>query len=140
MYVSIERLNSPKFSVQKTGLILLNDCSFLGASPNGITSMAELLRQNACGNLEKILPRKLHISSGYVHEVEGKLTLKTNSSWYTKIQIEMAACELEEGALLIYTEKGICIVNVPFDNDFLLHLREKLKPFLLEFVLPVLLS
>ena len=46
----------------------------------------------------------------------------------------MAACELEEGALLVYTDKGICIVNVPFDKDFWLHLREKLKAFFLEFV------
>ena len=52
----------------------------------------------------------------------------------------MAACELEEGALLIYTDKGICIVNVPFDKDLWPHLREKLKTFFLEFVLPVLLS
>lgn len=37
-YVSIERLNLPKFSVRKTGLVLLNDCAFLGASPDGITS------------------------------------------------------------------------------------------------------
>ena len=41
----------------------------------------------------------------------------------------MAACELEEGALLIYTDKGICIVNVPFDKEFWLHLREKLNTF-----------
>ena len=31
-------LNLPKFSVRKTGLVLLNDYSFLGASPGGITS------------------------------------------------------------------------------------------------------
>ena len=60
--------------------------------------------------------------------------------WYTQIKIEMAACELEEGPLLIYTDKGVCIVNVPFDKDFWPHLREKLKTFFLEFVLPVLLS
>ena len=42
-YVSIERLNSPKFSVRVTGLVLLNDCSFLGASPDGITSDARVI-------------------------------------------------------------------------------------------------
>ena len=66
--------------------------------------------------------------------------MKTNSPWYTQIQIEMAACELQEGALIIYTEKGVCIVNVPFDKDFWLHLRKKLKTFFLEFVLLVLSS
>ena len=37
-YVSIEKLNSPTFSVRKTRLVLLNDYSFLGARPDGITS------------------------------------------------------------------------------------------------------
>lgn len=139
-YVSIERLNSPKFSVRKTGLVLLNDCSFLGASPDGITSDARVVEVKCLWKFREKTPKEAAISSGYVHEVEGKLTLKTNSSWYTQMQIEMAACELEEGVLLIYTDKGICIVNVPFDKDFWLHLREKLKTFFLEFVLPVLLS
>ena len=139
-YVSIERLNSPKFSVRKTGLVLLNDCSFLGASPDGITSDARVVEVKCLWKFREKTPKEAAISSGYVHEVEGKLTLKTKSSWYTQMQIEMAACELEEGVLLIYTDKGICIVNVPFDKDFWLHLREKLKTFFLEFVLPVLLS
>ena len=139
-YVSIKRLNSPKFSVRKTGLVLLNDCSFLGASPDGITSDARVVEVKCLWKFREKTPKEAAVSSGYVHEVEGKLTLKTNSSWYTQMQIEMAACELEEGVLLIYNDKGICIVNVPFDKDFWLHLREKLKTFFLEFVLPVLLS
>ena len=139
-YVSIERLNSPKFSVRKTGLVLLNDYSFLGASPDGITSDGRVVEAKCLWKFREKTPKEAAISSGHVHEVKGKLTLKTSSPWYTQIQIEMAACELEEGALLIYTDKGVCIVNVPFDKEFWLHLREKLKAFFLEFVLPTLLS
>ena len=64
--------------------------------------------------IQRKSPQEAAIYSGHVHEVQGRLTVKTNSPWYTQIQIEMAACELQEGALIIYTEKGVCIVNVPF--------------------------
>lgn len=78
-YVLIERLNSPKFSVRKTGPVLLNNCSFLGASPDGITSDD--------GVVEAKCLWKFH-----AHEIKCNLTLRTNSPWFTQIQIEVAAC------------------------------------------------
>lgn len=137
-YVSMERLNSPKFSVRKTGLVLLNDCSFLGASPDGITSDGRVVEAKCSWKYREKTPKEAAISSGHVLEVEGQMKLKTSSPWYTQMQFEMAACELEEGVLLIYTDKGICIVFVPFDKEFWLRLQEKMKAFFLEFVLPVL--
>ena len=104
-YVSIKRLNSPKFSVRKTGLVPLNDSSFLGASPDGITSDARVVGAKFLWKFRDKTPKEAANSSGYVHEVEGKLTLNKNSLWYTQMQTEMAACKLEEGALLIFTEK-----------------------------------
>ena len=104
-YVSIERLNSLKFSVRKTGLVLLNDCSFLGARPDGITTDGGVVKAKCLWKFREKTPKKAAISSGHVHEIEGKLTLRTNTPWYTQLQIEMAACELGECSLVIYTDK-----------------------------------
>lgn len=139
-YVSIERLNSPKFLVRKTGLVVLKDYSFLGASPDGITSDGRVVEVKCSWKYREKTPKEAAVSSGHVKEVDGVLKLKTSSPWYTQIQFEMAACELKEGVLLIYTDRGICIVFVPFDTEFWLQLQEKLKAFFLQFILPVLLS
>ena len=78
-YVSIERLNLPKVSVRKTGLVLLNDYSFLGASPDGITSDGRVVEAKCSWKFREKTPKEAAIGSGHVHEVEGKLTLKTSS-------------------------------------------------------------
>ena len=80
-YVSIERLNLPKFSVRKTGLVLLNNCSFLGASPDGITSDDRVVEAKCLWKFIEKTPKEAAISSGHAHEIKCNLTLRTNSPW-----------------------------------------------------------
>lgn len=139
-YVTIERLKTAKFSIRKTGLVLLNNYPFLGASPDGITSTGKVVEVKCSWKFKEKTPKEAAINSGYIHKIEGTLQLKKSSPWYTQMQFEMAACELEEGVLVLYTDRGICTIVVPFDIEFWTHLLEKLKVFFMDFVLPELLK
>ena len=93
-YISIERLKTAKFSVSKTGLVLLNNYPFLGASPDGITSNGKVVEVKCSWKFKEQTPKEAAINSGHFEEIKGELQLKKSSPWYTQLQFEMAVCEL----------------------------------------------
>jgi len=53
-----------------------------------------------------------HIAaSEYIHKVHGKYHLKRETKWYYQIQGELATTGLLMADLIIYTNKGIMIVD-----------------------------
>lgn len=96
--------------------------------------MAKLLKLSVRGSLKSKHLKKLPSILVRLKK------LKKSSPWYTQIQVEMAACELKEGVLILYSDRGVCTVSVLFDEEFCNQALEKLTAFFIDFVLPELLK
>jgi len=117
--------------VQPTGLTLLSNHHFLGATADGIVNSTvieikcPLRGENA--TVEEL------IESGYEHVEKldcGSFVLKRNSPYFDQVQGEMAIKGCEMCHFILWTRKDLEIISVPFDRD---HWLEQLLPKLLEF-------
>ena len=71
----------------------------------------------------------------------GDVKLKQETSWYYQIQGQMAITEVGNTDLIIYTNKNILVVSVPFNKSFWQTvILEKLKLFFMRFLGPEILS
>ena len=72
--------------------------------------------------------------------MNGKYKLKTETRWYYQIQGELAATCLENADLIIYTNKGILVIEVEFDLEFWKGMLKKLTDFYIGYMIPELLT
>ena len=56
---------------------------------------------------------------------EGGFTLKKNASYYYQVQLQMFVCGLSWSDFVVWTEKGIFVVTVPFDEEFVASLYKR---------------
>ena len=70
------------------------------------------------------------MSAGVGGKQEGeKLSLKKNSSYYYQVQMQMFVHELSLCDFVVWTTFGIFLVEVPFDEQFVISLVANLKEF-----------
>ena len=82
-----------------------------------------------------------HIAAAeYITNVNGQYTLKTETQWYYQIQGELATTGCKVADLIIYTNKGILVIEVEFDEAFWKAILQKLTAFNKTFVIPELLT
>ena len=65
-----------------------------------------------------------------------KWRLKKETTWYYQVQCQMAVTKVLEEDLVIYTNKGIPIIPVSFDNTLRLGVGSKLEEFNLRNMVP----
>lgn len=83
----------------------------------------------------------LHIAaSEYIIKVNGKYQLKTETRCHYQIQGELATTCLKNADLIIYTNKGILIIEVEFDVEFWNAMLKKLTDFYIGYMIPELLT
>lgn len=71
-----------------------------------------------------------HIAAAdYIYKEDGAYKLKRETKWNYQIQGEMACLELELLILVIYTNKGIIVIEVPFDEKLWKDMLLKLNKF-----------
>ena len=88
----------------------------------------ELCRSKAC--FQKNLPLHVAASEYYIAKVNGKYKLKTKTRWYYQIQGELAATCLKNADLIVYTDKGILVIEVQFNVKFLTVMLKNIDRFL----------
>lgn len=82
-----------------------------------------------------------HIAaSEYIIKVNGKYQLKTETRWHYQIQGELATTCLKNADLIIYTNKGILIIEVEFNIEFWNAMLKKLTDFYIGYMIPELLT
>ena len=114
--------------VENSGLVINVLWPHIGASPDGIRYC------DCCGRrvvevkslfAKRNLPP--HIAAAeYITKVNGHYTLNTECRWYYQIQGELATTGCKVADLIIYTNKGILVVEVEFDETFWKAVLQKL--------------
>ena len=97
--------------VSISGLVINTSWPHLGASTDGIRYC------ECCGKkvveIKSLFCKSLHIAaSEYITKVNGKYQLNTETRWHYQIQGELATTCLKNADLIIYTNKGILIIEL----------------------------
>lgn len=66
--------------------------------------------------------------------------MKTETIWYYQIQGELATTCLKNADLIIYTDKGILVIEVEFNVEFWKAMLKKLTDFYIGYIIPELLT
>ena len=123
-----------KLSITSSGLIINKLWPFLGASPDGIRicecCQRKLIEVKSMYAKRNLLPQVA--AKENLHLVDDEYVLKRETKWNCQIRGLMGITGIENCDLVIYTLKGIMIVNVKFDRDLWNEMLEKLRNFFLE--------
>jgi len=76
----------------------------------------------------------------YITQVNGQYTLKTETQWDYQIQGELATTGCKVADLIIYTNNGILVIEVEFDQTFWKAILQILTAFYKTFMIPELLT
>ncbi|XP_063963770.1 uncharacterized protein LOC129270480 [Lytechinus pictus] len=128
--------------VTRAGFIIFKDHPFLGASPDGKVSCT------CCGKgiVEVKCPYRHRMQT--VQEaladkdfcLDAELTLKKSHSYYTQIQLQIAACNVEYCDFVVWTPRSIHVDRVAKDNDFIDAMVQRLTTLWKTAILPELLT
>ena len=118
--------------VCKSGLVINTSWPHLGASPDGIR-YCECYGKRVVEIKSLFSKRNLpphFVASEYIIKVDGiKYQLKTETRWHFQIQEELAATLSKNADLIIYTNKGILIIEVEFNMELWNAMLKKLTDF-----------
>ena len=136
LYIKKQKRNHEKLSIKNSGLIVNTLWPFLGASPDGVRiceccqkKLIEIKSMYAKRNL----PPQVAAEEKLVF-VGDKYILKKETKWNYQIQGLMGITGIHCCDLVIYTFKGILIVNVKFDSELWNEMLEKLRNFFLKYI------
>ncbi|XP_078491367.1 uncharacterized protein LOC108949340 [Ciona intestinalis] len=134
--------------VVDTGLYIYQKNVFLGCSPDGVVECncnAELHRKKwlieiKCPFTYKYKPSKLAARYiGCIYD-DGQWMLHSSSKYYPQIQGQMGITRILHCSLVVYTTKGITVVEVPFDKNFFDSMIENLVNFQTLYLFPYFTS
>lgn len=128
--------------VSKSGLVVNVSWPHLGASPDGIRNCqccAKRVIEVKSIFAKRSLPPHI-AASEYLIKIDGRFHLKTETKWYYQIQGELATTGLQVADLIIYTNKGIMVVEVEFNRDLWEAMLKKLTAFYKDYLVPELLT
>ena len=136
LYIKKQKRNHEKLSIKNSELIVNTLWPFLGASPDGVRiceccqkKLIEIKSMYAKRNL----PPQVAAEEKLVF-VGDKYILKKETKWNYQIQGLMGITWIHCCDLVIYTFKGILIVNVKFDSELWNEMLEKLRNFFLKYI------
>lgn len=131
-----------ELAVVESGLVINQKWPFLGASPDRIRFCKchgkTLVECKSLFSKRNLLPG-IAASEKLIKTTKG-FQLKEETTWYFQIQGQMAITGIHHTDLVIYTNKGILIVPVKFNEQFWLRILDKLHLFFVQFMVPELLS
>ena len=79
-------------------------------------------------------------AANYLYKEDGVYKLKRETKWNYQIQGEMALSGVKNADPVIYTNEGIMVIDVPFDEELWKEMPMKLNKFYFIFMIPELLS
>lgn len=136
------------FAVHQCGLVIDPKYPFLGASPDGMVCCS------CCGKgvLEIKCPFKYRdysptddpalSDSNYClkRSPNGTIHLSSKHKYYYQVQGQIALCNAVYCDFVCWTEKGLFIERIKRDEDLITTMLPQLKQFLLDYLLPELLT
>lgn len=129
-YVEQQQDTHKDLYISKSGFIISEDHPFLGASPDAVVydptdnepfGLAEVKCPYSCRNL---LPSEACLRPNFcsiiVHDVNSqpKVQLKRSHSYYSQVQGQLAISKRAWCDFIIYTEKGINIERIRYDQHY----------------------
>ena len=124
------------------GLLISNSIPFIGATPDGIRNCnccKSTLVEFKCPYTGKDLDAK---SAFLFHSIGGKVNdngtyhLDKNHLHYYQVQTAMAVTGLSVCDFVTYTNKGIHVVQIHFDQEFSNNISAKASLFYIERIIP----
>lgn len=137
-------------SVRDCGLFIDAERPWLAASPDGIVTDRRTGRWLRC--LEVKCPFKHRASSVEaaarsdsrfcleITDQEGapQLALKMTHPYFTQVQCQLAVTGLKMADFVVFTQRDLAVVSVPFDPDFWDQTLERLERFYRDAIMPEL--
>lgn len=129
-------------NIVESGFVINPKWPFLGASPDRIRYCKchgkTLVECKSLFSKRNLLPG-IAASEKFDKTTKG-FKLKEETSWYYQIQGQMFITGVRHTDLVIYTNKGILVVPVKFNEEFCLQMVKKLQVFFKNFMVPELLT
>ena len=143
MFIKSHKKIHQLVTIDDQGLTISDSHVFLGASPDGLVTCKQcgkFLLEIKCAWSK----RNFHAKSAardhcYVDEYN-ILHLDPKSKWYAQIQGQLGICKFNLCKLVVYTNRGIHVVDVPFDETFWKVMEAKLVKFYMSHVGPATLA
>ena len=132
MFLRVHSQEHGKLEYEDKGLIMEKQYPFIGASPDGQVSCqtcGTILIEIKCPySMRNFYPKFAAIDKDCAI-VNNKMKLKESSDYYVQIQGQLAIAGLILCKLIIYTTKGIQVIDVDFSLTFWSQCRVKLLTF-----------
>lgn len=128
--------------VCECGLIIDPELSYLGSSPDRIRSCSccgkRVVEVKSLYSKRSLVP---HIAAGdNIYKENGVYKLRKETKWNYQLQGEMALSKLTIGDLVIYTNKGIMVIEIEFDENLWHEMLVKLTKFYSKSMIPEILT
>nr|XP_034325261.1 uncharacterized protein LOC105329320 isoform X3 [Crassostrea gigas] len=143
LYTRANRSVHKRVVVEKRGLYIMSDYPFIGCSVDGIFTCRchgkKIIEIKCPYSLRHMHPREVAIQKGCV--IIGNKSLVTEKSeYYHQMQGQMGIYGISCCDLVIYTEKGIHVSQLDFDEKFFSDIVMKMKEFFDKYLFQHLLA
>lgn len=112
---------------------------FIGASPDGLLGKNSVVEIKCPYTARNDFPNEITIQYLY-RNTNNELALKEDHDYYFQIQGQMMVTKRSHCCLVIYTFKGLLIINVYRDNKFITEMLKKLQQFYKHYLKPEILN
>ena len=135
-YKALQQSHHKHFRVKKTGLWISTDHAYLAASPDSLVECdccGEGVVETKCPWTHRTLTvhELAALKDSYLTGSE-HLTLRQDHPYYAQVQLQMFCTKRKYNDFVVYTKaykNNICIIRVPFDDQFVTEMISKASVF-----------
>ena len=143
LFLKAHRFRHRKCKIDVPGLIISSSDPMLGCSSDGIVDCSicgQFLIEIKCMHSQQNFhPSPALLAMKICEKTDDKLTIIKQHRYNYQIQGQMGITGIKKCVLIGFTNKGICPVDVPFDEDMWSSMRSSLVKFYHNSYLPELL-
>ena len=146
MYTRVERKKHIALKVRETGLFVSKSNPFIGCSPDGIASCkcktghSDWLIEIKCPYSKRLSsPKEAAVQCGCSEE-DVLWSLDRNHKYFAQIQGQLGIVCCSKCELIVFTTKGIHVIDVPFDVDYYNYMTAVLKRFVTQYFMSAVLN
>ena len=115
--------------VTRAGFAILKDQPFLGASPDGkvfCTCCGEGILEVKCPYRHRMKTVQQAVADDKDFCLDDQFSRKTSHAYYSQIQLQIAACNVEYCDFVVWTTQSFCVHRERKDGEFIDSMVEKL--------------
>jgi hypothetical protein len=136
-YYRVESKKHYKLSLVSKGLLICKAKPMTGASVDNIRTCKcdigcqDIVVEYKCPWKHRDLSAKEAFLTPEIGGtvIEETFTLKKTTSYYSQVQLQMFVCGLNLSEFVVWTEKGIFVTTIPFDEKFVASLCKAIESF-----------